>query len=214
MAWYLAKSLVTLRDQANLKWPHRRKDSDGTIGDTAHSKTKSDHNPDPDGAVRAFDLTHDPASGCDAHRLAQALLDGRDKRIAYVISNGRICAGSSGPSPWVWRKYTGKNAHNHHVHFSVLAQFKNDAAPWRFDFSGAGVPAPDENYVAPMSTLRRSAARSETVRVMQKALGFDIKQADGYFGPATEKALRSFQSEHGLSPDGVCGPLTWEKLLA
>ena len=213
MAWHLAKSLVTLRDQANLKWPHRRKDSDGTIGDTSHGARKSDHNPDKTGAVCALDLTHDPASGCDSYRLAQALLDSRDKRIGYVISNGRICSGSRGPSPWVWRKYTGANSHSHHVHISVLSDFKDDVSPWRFDFSGVAVPAADEKYVAPMPTLRRNAARSETVRVMQKALGFTDK-ADGYFGPATEKAVRSFQDEHGLHADGVCGPLTWAKLLA
>jgi peptidoglycan hydrolase-like protein with peptidoglycan-binding domain len=36
--------------------------------------------------------------------------------------------------------------------------------------------------------------------------------ADGYFGSQTEAALREFQRTHGLVPDGIVGPKTWEKL--
>lgn len=36
--------------------------------------------------------------------------------------------------------------------------------------------------------------------------------ADGDFGPDTESALRQFQEEHGLTADGICGPLTWAAL--
>lgn len=37
--------------------------------------------------------------------------------------------------------------------------------------------------------------------------------ADGSFGSATDKAVRVFQKDKGLSVDGVCGPKTWAKLL-
>ena len=36
--------------------------------------------------------------------------------------------------------------------------------------------------------------------------------ADGEFGRDTENALKLFQAEHDITPDGVCGPLTWEAL--
>ena len=36
---------------------------------------------------------------------------------------------------------------------------------------------------------------------------------DGDFGPATEKAIRSFQTKAALGPDGIIGPLTWARLL-
>jgi len=37
---------------------------------------------------------------------------------------------------------------------------------------------------------------------------------DGVFGAETERAVIAFQNAYGLTPDGVVGPLTWEKLNA
>ncbi|MEA2399250.1 MAG: hypothetical protein QOK25_2806, partial [Thermoleophilaceae bacterium] len=36
---------------------------------------------------------------------------------------------------------------------------------------------------------------------------------DGGFGAKTEKAVKLFQGAHGLTPDGVIGPATWQALL-
>ncbi|MBD7911437.1 peptidoglycan-binding domain-containing protein [Clostridium cibarium] len=35
---------------------------------------------------------------------------------------------------------------------------------------------------------------------------------DGYFGELTRSALKTFQGNHGLNPDGICGPSTWRAL--
>jgi N-acetyl-anhydromuramyl-L-alanine amidase AmpD len=35
---------------------------------------------------------------------------------------------------------------------------------------------------------------------------------DGDFGPVTEAAVQAFQELHGLEPDGIVGPLTWQAL--
>jgi N-acetylmuramoyl-L-alanine amidase len=43
-------------------------------------------------------------------------------------------------------------------------------------------------------------------------LGFDTGRADGIFGTRTEDALKAFQREYGLRPDGVCGPATLRAL--
>lgn len=57
--------------------------------------------------------------------------------------------------------------------------------------------------------LLRRGTRGTTVKKMQEALGID---ADGKFGPGTEKALKAFQEENGLKADGMAGPNTLAKL--
>lgn len=44
-------------------------------------------------------------------------------------------------------------------------------------------------------------------------LGANLSQ-DGSFGPLTRQAVVSFQASHGLTPDGVVGPLTWGAINA
>jgi hypothetical protein len=123
MTWRLAESLKKLREEVNAKYPTRSKESDGAIGDEKHATRNSDHNPwikeGSMGIVTAIDITHDPKNGIDSYAFADMLLHNKDPRIKYVISNRRIGSGSTGPAPWTWRKYTGLNAHQHHVHISV-----------------------------------------------------------------------------------------------
>jgi peptidoglycan hydrolase-like protein with peptidoglycan-binding domain len=59
-------------------------------------------------------------------------------------------------------------------------------------------------------TLRR-AASGLLVAQIQAKLGVE---GPDQFGPRTEAALRAFQRDHGLVPDGVVGPRTWQELDA
>lgn len=132
--WRVAKSLEVLRKQINAKWPKRNKNSDGSIGDIRHQATKSDHNPNKEGVVLARDFTNDVSSnGPTARKLAERLLATRDPRIKYIISNAQICSGIGGPSPWVWRPYTGVNAHRKHMHISVRepSSLYDDETQWK-----------------------------------------------------------------------------------
>ncbi|MDQ1615014.1 MAG: N-acetylmuramoyl-L-alanine amidase [Actinomycetota bacterium] len=43
-------------------------------------------------------------------------------------------------------------------------------------------------------------------------LGFDCGRVDGLFGAETEHALRDFQRNVGIVPDGTCGPATFKAL--
>ena len=55
----------------------------------------------------------------------------------------------------------------------------------------------------------------QTTRDLQerlKALGHNPGIIDGSMGPNTRRAVREFQSTHGLVIDGVAGPLTWSAL--
>lgn len=126
--WRLARSLETLRNQVNELYPDRDRSSDGTIGDLAHSRRSSDHNPDPFGVVHAIDITHDPAHGCDAQQIADAIRTSADRRVKYVIHHGQIF--SSIIKAWEWRKYLGPNPHDHHVHISVKDSNGDDPSGW------------------------------------------------------------------------------------
>ncbi len=66
-------------------------------------------------------------------------------------------------------------------------------------------------------TLRLTSPqlRGEDVRALQQALadlGYPVGTPDGIFGPGTDRGLRSFQEDAGLTPDGVAGPATLEAL--
>lgn len=215
MAWRLAKSLETLRAQVNGRWPSRSKNSDGSVGDVSHSARASDHNPDDNGVVRAIDITHDPKCGLDSYAFADLLLKKQDKRLKYIISNRRIGSGPEGVQPGVWRKYTGKNPHDHHCHISVVADGRGDETrPWSID--GAIGPPPDvaDAYVAPPKTLRKgdSGPEVQTIQCRLNAHGDNIK-VDGEFGPATMVAVQLFQKRNDLVADGVVGTMTWAALL-
>ena len=78
----------------------------------------------------------------------------------------------------------------------------------------AGINVQDDCNIP---TLRRGS-RGEQVKLLQEALnetpagaGMDLK-ADGIFGAETEKAVRQFQADHGLTVDGVVGRKTWAAL--
>lgn len=57
--------------------------------------------------------------------------------------------------------------------------------------------------------LLRRGTRGSTVKKLQKKLEID---ADGKFGPATEKAVKEYQETNGLKADGIVGPNTLAKL--
>ena len=66
-----------------------------------------------------------------------------------------------------------------------------------------------------MTTLRKGSTGAE-VKELQRLLNLSGAglTVDGDFGAKTHLALIKFQKENGLNRDGVCGPLTWEKLKA
>jgi hypothetical protein len=139
MSWRVAESLQTLLKQLNAAFPKRSKASDGSIGDAKHASRTSDHNPwvkdkKGMGVVTARDFTHDSQTGIDCNWLAETLVKNKDPRIKYIIWNKRIC--SSKTAPWQWRPYKGSNAHQHHLHLSVIDDPKlyDSTKAWALDF--------------------------------------------------------------------------------
>lgn len=123
MSWFLNASLSSWRDFINSSYPKRSKTSDGTIGDTAHAASVSEHNPDRDGSVDAYDCdvnllgSTDP-DGNAAEDAAMESLKREFERQPFAqlwIHNGKIANRDIGN--WKVRDYSGKNKHNHHIHF-------------------------------------------------------------------------------------------------
>ena len=66
----------------------------------------------------------------------------------------------------------------------------------------------------PKKTLRRGDL-GDAVKELQERLnelGYDCGMADGIYGTKTVAAVKAFQQDNGLTPDGVCGQLTWAAL--
>lgn len=124
MAWYLAPSLATGRAEVNKRWPHRDKTSDGTIGDPAHAATKSDHNPNERESVNAWDMD---ITGVDPFVVIDAFE--RHPSSHYWIYDRQI---ADKDNNWVPVRYTGKNPHTGHVHFSIRQSrtAEQDRRPW------------------------------------------------------------------------------------
>ena len=50
------------------------------------------------------------------------------------------------------------------------------------------------------------------VKVLQALLGMGSSNQTGFFGDITEQQVKQFQQAHGLTPDGVVGAATWQRL--
>ena len=214
MDWRLAKSLEALRSQVNGVAPNRNKASDGTIGNAAHAATNSDHNPNSANVVTALDLTHDPQNGFDSWAFAEMLRQKQDKRIKFVISNGRAFVGQHGTwngkhvGAWAWFKYSGSNKHDHHVHVSVVSGAPGDETKsWDITGPWKAVDVRPAAVVKPL--LRKGSPYTADVTALQRKLGLT---QDGVFGPKTEAAVKAFQKAIGLTADGLVGPYSREKL--
>jgi hypothetical protein len=124
----LSRAAIQLREQIDDSFPNRSRRSDGWIADARHMRAgKSDHIPDAQGWVRAIDVSRGLFEGSEpdimgdlVDQLRLACKSKREKRISYIIYDGRIC---SRILKWKWRKYTGANKHTLHAHFS----FKKEA---------------------------------------------------------------------------------------
>lgn len=67
-------------------------------------------------------------------------------------------------------------------------------------------------------TLSRGASGADVTQLQVRLGGYpghnSVLAVDGEFGPATEAALKRFQSAYNLTVDGVAGPQTYGKLYA
>ncbi len=61
-------------------------------------------------------------------------------------------------------------------------------------------------------TLSLGSKGEEVTDLQQMLNKFGILTVDGDFGPATEAAVKAFQTAKRLAADGIVGPNTWAAL--
>jgi peptidoglycan hydrolase-like protein with peptidoglycan-binding domain len=63
-------------------------------------------------------------------------------------------------------------------------------------------------------TVKKNSS-GDAVKLAQQLLtdyGYDPGAVDGAFGPKTEQAVKQFQTDFGLTVDGIVGPKSWAML--
>lgn len=71
------------------------------------------------------------------------------------------------------------------------------------------------NNLNPENRILKIGSIGTEVSYLQKKLYsklYPVGTIDGIFGQNTEKAVKAFQTENGLTPDGIVGPKTWSAL--
>lgn len=132
-SWTASLAVIAFGDQISAMFPPSHA-TDGTVASAAHDKVSpnSDHRPHPfkgPGIVRAIDVgARTPAE----RSIPEKLRLSRDKRIKYVIFDGRIFNDDT----WAWRDYDGANPHATHYHVSFNTFADNDSS--KFQLSGGG----------------------------------------------------------------------------
>ena len=137
----LSKAAIQFRNQVDDSYPDRDRRSDsGLYSDAKHMARKSDHNPDAEGWVRAYDCDRDLHQGGKpdvmpylVDQIRIACKSKTEKRISYIIFDGFIY---SSILNWKARKYTGANKHNHHMHISFKKEADNDGSFFQIPMLG------------------------------------------------------------------------------
>lgn len=164
MAWRLAPAIKQARSDADRLAPNRNKASDGTIGNAAHRSRTSDHNPDAQEYVCAWDGTNSPSTGwACASRIFEML---RHPACKYVIWDHHIYY-----PDWelrdgkrvryighTKRRYGGSNPHDKHAHLSVTQAGKLLTTPWFGAASPGPQPAPPSDRKVTMEISEQRLA--------------------------------------------------------
>jgi hypothetical protein len=192
VSYFLAPSLVKLRNEVDRRHPNRDKSSDGWIGDPSHAARVSDHNPDGRGMVHAIDVD---STGIDVRTFLRAVIG--DPRTWYVIHDGTIWSRTYG---FKARRYTGSNPHTGHVHVSIRytaeAEQPGGASWYANTRKTKGLPTLNARRVLRQLEARK-LTRTPGVRAMQRALNDRLQlgagrrlDPDGFAGARTRHAFR------------------------
>jgi hypothetical protein len=239
--YFLAPSLIALRNSINKQFPKRDTSSDGWIGNAAHQATQSEHNPCwtctgyQYGIVRATDTDiDDNDAGRDLRREILNSAIGHSA-VWYVISNGIIYSRTHN---WAALKYTGSNAHTKHVHISIqktIAASQDTSLVLRplapISTADTTIDARALNYAAkglgfnPTDAWFNDCKQFMAWAANPKIGVITIAQRDAYISYTLKRdfynagrmmfvTIQKVQSKFNLKPDGLVGPRTARVLRA
>jgi hypothetical protein len=162
-SWILIAAAKSLFAEFNEIAPDRDHTSDGSIGDAAHQREVSDHNPDETGNVPIHDADHINevhaidvdtdlrVPGLSMETVVQFILarcrSGAEKRLRYIIYNRRIWEGDNG---WKQRAYTGTSEHLEHAHFSFsyTTSLEASTVSWHLEDIPVALTTADKNWIS------------------------------------------------------------------
>jgi serine/threonine protein kinase len=130
-----------------------------------------------------------PRSG--AEKLLEQLPAGQGGLVRQVLGDWLEIQLENGSNGWVRWYYDGKIY---------------------VDLASAQV-APSFGRRLLVQTPRLEGGDVRAVQERLSMLGYWPGEADGIYGPTTEDAIKSFQTNNGLEVDGIVGPQTWERLF-
>lgn len=216
-SWILVPCLGQLRTELNTVAPSRAKDSDGTIGDTAHQERVSDHNDDEVGKVpitdadskhevHAIDLDTDLREpNLTMEMVVQHVVarcrSGAEKRLRYVIYNRRIWEASNG---WRQRAYTGDSPHTEHAHFSASYEIKLEAstASWQLEDIPVALTEADKKWLAAQID---KAATSAAERVWKTKWNINFEPGTVPYVAEAGSILAHVPGEHARAEAALAG---------
>lgn len=140
-------------------------------------------------------------------QLASWIMQTYNIPLSNLLMHGEITTKHC-PSPYIDNPGDGPNW--------TWKTFKDTVAA----YLGGAIPNKEGVYVVEFRKIHKGD-NNEYVGTLQIALrGRDYKGKDGKpivvdksFGDNTEFALKNFQKDHGLEPDGWCGVLSWPAVL-
>ena len=208
--WFTVPAVTTLGKQIEQARPGTYA-TDGTVASKAHdlASPNSDHRPDESGAVRAIDAGGTPEF---LGFLTGDLAAGRDPRLSYMIYNGRILRSYRRlwRLPWQWYKYTGASPHEKHAHISVVSSMVGyDGRPWALP----SLEQEEELVIGPGATGNTVSKIQKAINGVVDVFGGDKLAVDGQYGPATEAAVKGFQSSADSPDTGTVDGITMALLM-
>ena len=113
-----------------------------------------------------------------------------DEQVAMMIDVGRE----------IVARWPGIGPDDHHGHYDLCPGYKVDPVGFPFARVLRGI-YPDRAIVDPWTPTLTNVQRQRALRVA----GYDLGSTgtDGYWGPNSLAALKRFQQEHGLVPNGA-----------